>query len=185
MPQGPKVRKVQCACGWLGLVRDMRVRSIFRECLVTTYICWRCVRRKVVWGKSMHEPVVLWYTGRLPKVSNKRLPPMARYRLKRADVKVFGILPPMCYPTVKATVQVIRVLEPGQKPMDRDNLALMVAGLVDALKPSYLVDERERWADIRSTNDETRREKRPMIEIRIAYATRGARRDCLEAGGAR
>ena len=117
----------------------------------------------------MHEPVVLRYTGRLPKVSNKRLHPMARYRLKQAGVKVFGVLPPMCYPTVKATVQVVRVLGPGQKPMDRDNLALMVAGLVDALKPSYLVDDRERWADIRYTNDGTRRAMGPMIEIRIDY----------------
>ena len=117
----------------------------------------------------MREPVVLRYTGRLPKVSNKRLHPMARYRLKQAGVKVFGVLPPMCYPTVKATVQVIRVLGPGQKPMDRDNLALTVAGLVDALKPSYLVDDSERWADIRYTNDGTRRFTGPIIEIRIEY----------------
>ena len=48
--QLPKPRKVRCACGWLGLARDMRIRSIFREgVLVTTYHCWRCLRREVVW----------------------------------------------------------------------------------------------------------------------------------------
>src|SRR5687768_13627144 len=51
----------------------------------------------------------------------------------------FSALPPICYPTVKATVQVVRLLGVRQKPMDRDNLALTVAGLVDALKPSYIV----------------------------------------------
>ena len=122
----------------------------------------------------MPKPVTLVYTGRLPKVSNKRLHPMARYHLKNAGVKVFGVLPPCLYPTVKATVQVIRVLGAGQKPMDRDNLALTMAGLVDALKPSYLVDDSERWADICYTNDGTRRAPGPMIEIRMAYQSEAA-----------
>jgi hypothetical protein len=99
---------------------------------------------------------------------------MARYRLKQAGVKVFGVLPPCLYPTVKATVQVVRVLGPGQKPMDRDNLALTVAGLVDALKPSYLVDDSEKWADITYANDGSRRQWGPFIEIRIDYPSEAA-----------
>jgi hypothetical protein len=117
----------------------------------------------------MPPPITLVYAGRLPKVSNKRLHPMARYRLTKAGRLAFGAMPPHYYPTTKATVEVVRVLGPGQKPMDRDNLAILVCGLIDALKPSYIVDDSERWADITYTNDGTRREVGPKIVIRIAY----------------
>jgi hypothetical protein len=124
----------------------------------------------------MLTPITLVYAGRLPKVSNKRLHPMARHRLRRKGRLVFGSddLPKRYWPTTRATVQVVRVLGPGQKPMDRDNLAILVCGLIDALKPAYIVDDSEQWADITYTNDGTRREDGPMIEIRIAYTLEAA-----------
>jgi hypothetical protein len=115
------------------------------------------------------EPIRLIYIGRLPKVSNKRLHPMARYRLTKAGRRAFGAMPPRYYPTTRATVQVVRVLGPGQKPMDRDNLAILVSGLIDALKPSYIVDDSEVWSDITYTNDGARREQGPRIEFHIRY----------------
>ena len=115
------------------------------------------------------KPITLVYDGKLPKISNKYLHPMARYRLTRKGRFIFGTMPQRYWPTVKARVQVVRVLGPGQKPMDRDNLALLVSGLIDALKPDYIVDDSEAWADISYTNDGTRREDGPMIEFHIAY----------------
>jgi hypothetical protein len=112
---------------------------------------------------------ILVYQGWLPRISNKRVHPLAVWRLMRRGREIFGALPPMLYPQTRARVQVIRVLGPGQKPMDRDKIALTCAGLVDALTPSYLRDDSERYADITYTNDATRRQDGPSIEIVIQY----------------
>lgn len=137
----------------------------------------RLVRRKSLVRTTLPAPVqplpgggwLLTYSGTLPRISNKRVHPLAVWRLMKQGRHTFGSLPPMLYPTTRARVEVVRVLGPGQKSLDRDKLALTVAGLIDALRPSFLVDDSEQWADITYHNDATRRQDGPIIEITIRY----------------
>lgn len=112
---------------------------------------------------------VLRYRDWLPRISGHQLNRYARSRLAKRGRLVFGELPPVLYPTQRARVEVMRVMGPRQKPMDRDSLAQWLAGLIDSLKPSYIRDDNEAWADITYQNDGSRRSQGPAIEIRIDY----------------
>lgn len=112
----------------------------------------------------------LIYRGRLPKISNKLVHPLARHRLQQAARRVLAAnYPPLLYAKTFAQVTLVRVLGPGQKPMDSDNLAILLAGLRDALKPAYIVDDSPRWASFVYENDGSRRDQGPAIEVRIRY----------------
>jgi hypothetical protein len=117
--------------------------------------------------------MLLIYEGWLPKISNKIVHPLARHRLKQRATKVFGVLPPCCYPTRHASVRIVRVLGPRQKPMDSDNLSILVAGLRDALKPCYIKDDSPKWGTFDYVNDGTRRDVGPRIEVTICYEGMG------------
>jgi hypothetical protein len=112
---------------------------------------------------------VMTYNDWLPKISGHQLNRYARSRLAKRGRLVFGVLPPCLYRQQRARVEVIRVLGPRQKPLDRDSLAQWLAGLIDSLQPSYLWNDSEKWADIRYTNDGGRREQGPYIEIILTY----------------
>jgi hypothetical protein len=114
-------------------------------------------------------PIRLVYYGWLPRVNGHQVNKFARSRLTKKGRAVFGVLPPILYPHCKAHVDIIRVLGPGQKPMDDDNLSAMVSGLRDALKPSWIWDDSPKWATFRYLNDGTRRAMGPCIEVRITY----------------
>jgi hypothetical protein len=115
------------------------------------------------------EPIRLLYYGWLPRVNGHQVNKFARSRLTKKGRAVFGVLPPMLYPQCRAHVDIIRVLGPGQKPMDDDSLAAMVSGLRDALKPSWIRDDSPKFSTFRYLNDGTRRDMGPCIEVRITY----------------
>lgn len=117
-------------------------------------------------GQTNHH---LIYDGPLPPLRGKIVHPMARYRLKQRARKVFGEFPQKFCATRKAIVTIIRVLGPRQREMDTDNLAIQVGGLLDALKPSYIVDDAPKWAAIDWLQDATRRHMGPRIEVSIVY----------------
>jgi hypothetical protein len=112
---------------------------------------------------------ILTYTGWLPKISGHQVNRFARSRLTNLGRRTFGVLPPVLYPTGRAQVQIIRVLGPRQKPMDRDSISQLTAGLTDSLKPSYVRDDSEKYADLTYRNDDTRRQDGPAIRIVITY----------------
>jgi hypothetical protein len=129
------------------------------------------VRQGAAWGQQRSAQTAtgwrLCYYGALPRISNKQVGWRAVWQLRQSARQLLG--PGPGSPPWRARVQLIRVLGPGQKPLDRDKLALMTAGLVDALVPSYIRDDSERHADITYTNDVTRRQDGPYIEILIDY----------------
>lgn len=115
----------------------------------------------------------LAYYGWLPHLSNKIVHPMARYRLKqcgcRALGSAWGAWDGRRRPGY-AQVEMIRVLGPGQRAMDSDNFAILVAGLRDALTAcAYIRDDSPTWAAFRYLHDASRRAYGPFIEITIAY----------------
>jgi hypothetical protein len=118
--------------------------------------------------------LLLIYDGKLPKINGHQVNRFARSRLAKKCRIVFGTgtIPPMFYPTGKAMVRIIRVLGPRQKPMDDDSLALLTGGARDALKPAYIRDDSQKYATFTYTNDGTRREVGPRIEIEITYEAR-------------
>jgi hypothetical protein len=109
------------------------------------------------------------WIGWLPKISGHQVNRFARSRLCKLARVTFGVLPPAMYPMRRARVEVLRVLGPGQKPMDPDSLGQLCAGLIDALQPSYLRTDSEKWSDIVYRNDGSRRQAGPMIELRLVY----------------
>jgi hypothetical protein len=115
------------------------------------------------------EPIRLIYYGWLPRVNGHQVNKFARSRLTKKGRAVFGVLPPMLYPQCQAHVDIIRVLGPGQKPMDDDSLSAMVSGLRDALVPSWIRDDSPKWSTFTYVNDGTRREMGPCIEVCITY----------------
>jgi hypothetical protein len=140
---------------------------------------------------SAPEPIRLLYYGWLPKVNGHQVNKFARSRLTKKGRAVFGVLPPMLYPQCQAHVDIIRVLGPGQKPMDDDSLAAMVSGLRDALKPSWIRDDSPKWATFTYVNDGTRRDMGPCIVIEITYEGRSLNEssvvrvwnpDCVQGG---
>jgi hypothetical protein len=132
----------------------------------------RVVRQGAAWGQQRSAQTAtgwrLCYYGALPRVSNKQVNWRAVWQLTARARRLFGTVP--AAPRTRARVQVIRVLGPNQRRIDRDKLALMTAGLVDALVPTYIRDDSEVYADISYTNDTSRRQDGPYIEIRIDYA---------------
>jgi hypothetical protein len=57
--------------------------------------------------------------------------------------------------------------------MDRDNVGLLTKVLVDsAVLGGYLVDDKEKWADITYHQDATKRSEGPYIHIEITYLLR-------------
>jgi hypothetical protein len=119
------------------------------------------------------EPIRLIYYGWLPKTNGHQVNKFARSRLTKKGRAVFGVLPPMLYPQCKAHVDIIRVLGPGQKPMDDDSIALLTGGLRDALVPSWIRDDSPKFATFTYVNDGTRRDMGPCILIEITYEGRG------------
>jgi hypothetical protein len=115
------------------------------------------------------ESIRLLYYGSLPRVNGHQVNKFARSRLTKKGRAVFGVLPPMLYPQCKAHVDIIRVLGPGQRPMDDDSLSAMVSGLRDALVPSWIRDDSPKWATFTYLNDGTRRDMGPCIVIEITY----------------
>jgi hypothetical protein len=117
----------------------------------------------------------LVYTGWLPQ-ANQLLREWGwkrKHRLRQAGRIRFGMLPSPLRVTTFAYVRVIRILGPKQKRLDRDNFALLTKPLIDAaVDCGYLVDDCEEWADITYTQDDTRREKGPAIELEISYRKR-------------
>lgn len=118
---------------------------------------------------SVRRPEKLIYGGRLPKINCHCVHPMARWRLMKAARRTFGNPPYLMHPATKAHVTITRVLGPRQKPMDDDSIAQLTAGLRDALKPCYVVDDSPGWATFTYVNDGTRREMGPCIEVVITY----------------
>jgi hypothetical protein len=113
---------------------------------------------------------VLTWVNWLPKISGHQLSRYDRSRLCRLARQVFGEWPRGMHEPRRARVEVIRVLGPRQKPMDRDSLAQLTAGLVDSLKRcGYVTDDSERWATLTYTNDGTRRHEGPSIIMTIDY----------------
>ena len=113
---------------------------------------------------------VFRYVGWLPRISGHQVNRFARSRLSKLVRQVFGDLPATHRVTGFATVEVLRILGPHQKPMDRDSLAQLTAGAVDGLRRGgYLKDDNERWSDTQYRNDGTRRDQGPMLEITIVY----------------
>lgn len=112
---------------------------------------------------------VMTYNDWLPKISGHQLDRYARSRLVKCGRHVFGELPPCLQHQQRARVEVIRVMGPRQKPMDRDSLAQLCAGLIDSLQPSYIWNDSEKWSDVRYRNDGERRQQGPFIEIIIDY----------------
>jgi hypothetical protein len=132
----------------------------------------REVKQGVAWGQQRSTQTAtgwwLCYYGALPRISNKQVNWRAVWQLTARARRLFGTVP--AAPRTRARVQVIRVLGPSQRRIDRDKLALMTAGLVDALVPTYIRDDSEVYADISYTNDPSRRQDGPYIEIRVDYA---------------
>jgi hypothetical protein len=116
------------------------------------------------------EPIRLLYYGWLPRISGHQVNKFARSRLTKKARAVFGVLPPMLYPQCKAHVDIIRVLGPGQREMDDDNISAMVSGLRDALVPSWIRQDSPKWSTFTYRNDGTRRAMGPCILIEITYA---------------
>lgn len=112
---------------------------------------------------------VFTWVGWLPRISGHQVNRFARSRLSRLGRQVFGVLPPGICATRRAHVEIVRVLGPGQKPMDDDSLALLTGGLRDSLSPSYLVNDSECQSTFRCTNDGTRRAYGPCIQITLEY----------------
>lgn len=112
---------------------------------------------------------VLTWVGWLPRISGHQVNKYARSRLAKLGRRVCGVLPSSLYATHRAHVDIIRVMGPGQKPMDDDSLALLTGGLRDALSPSFLVNDSERRARFQYTNDGTRRQEGPSIQIVVTY----------------
>ena len=112
---------------------------------------------------------LITYSGWLPKLSNHYVHWRGRAQLSKLTRQVFGMLPSsLCQPR-RTKVEVIRVLGPRQKPMDRDSIAQMVAGLIDGLQPVYIFNDSEKWSDVTYRNDETRRQDGPFIEVKLTY----------------
>ena len=110
----------------------------------------------------------LVYTGRLPRPQKGGEHWVYRYRLKRAALKTFGVLPVPA--TQKALITLTRVLGPKQRPYDVENFAYQQKGLVDALKAGrYLVDDSPKWVTISYIQDERNRAQGPCILIDIRY----------------
>jgi hypothetical protein len=130
-------------------------------------------------GAAINVPLPkrLIYDGWLPKISNKIVHPMARYRLMKRGRKILGTddLPWFLWAQGKASVEMILILGPiikgarFQQPMDDDNLAILLSGLRDALKPAYIRDDSPKWATFTYRNDGTRRDMGPCILIEITY----------------
>lgn len=112
---------------------------------------------------------VMTYNDWLPHISGHQVNRYARSRLAKRGRRVFGELPPCLQHQQRARVEVIRVMGPRQKPMDRDSIAQLAAGLLDSLQPSYLRNDNEKWSDTTYRNDGSRRPEGPFIEIVIRY----------------
>jgi hypothetical protein len=114
----------------------------------------------------------LVYLDRMPKINGHQVSRYARSRLSKRARRIFGSddIPWFMQPQVKASVRIVRVLGPRQKPMDDDSLALLTGGIRDALKPGYIKDDSPKWATFTYVNDGTRRAIGPRIEVEIVYA---------------
>jgi hypothetical protein len=140
--------------------------------------CTRHKRRSLLlganrpmWSQAMAIPQGwrIVYVGWLPSISNHHVHWRARAHLSKLTRDTFGTLPkPLCIQRY-ANVEVVRVLGPRQKPMDRDSLAQLTAGCLDGLQPLYLWNDSERWANITYTNCSHRRSEGPYIEMTIHY----------------
>jgi hypothetical protein len=85
--------------------------------------------------------------------------------------RLFGSLPDTRRVRKRAVVRWTRVLGPRQRDMDESNFCMLTKGIEDALTiGGYIVDDSPKWIDrLPHTEDGTRREFGPRIEISIHY----------------
>ena len=124
---------------------------------------------------TTREPIRLVYTGKLPQMNKQHPSFWGRWNQKKTALRQFGVLPGSARATRKASVTIVRVLGPRQRPMDElENLGACLKGLADALvQGGYLVNDSPAWVSWNLSQDGSRRSRGPRVEITIRYIEEG------------
>jgi hypothetical protein len=119
------------------------------------------------------EPIRLIYAGPIPNRNHRCRDWRTEWAFSKRCRKTFGELPPAMRATRRAQVTITRVLGRNERLYDQDNLAIRYKALIDALRPSYIVSDAEKWAHISYQQDDSRRSQGPCVESTSSTKRKG------------